>query len=271
MRLIIKHLVLLLLGFGLLWAVLSTIPWVRILHIKENTEASEEKIGLLLWEQISQSERVLKGSGVTQPMDDFLSRLCSQNGLEKSSFHVHVIENSEVNAFAMPGGHIVMYTGLLEEAQHEDEVIGVLAHEMSHVLLSHVMESLAAEVGITVLTNMASGGIGGETLNEMAKFLAKGAYSRSMEEEADRKAVQLLVGSGISPIPLANFLKRMTRDDEKGILNTEWLSTHPDAQIRSKNIVKWAGADTVTISPVLSKQRWQRLKVGIGLHDQTTN
>ena len=106
MRLIIKHLVLLLLGFGLLWAVLSTIPWVRILHIKENTKASEEKIGLLLWEQISHSETVLKGSGVTQPMDDFLSRLCSENGLEKSSFHVHVIENSEINAFAMPGGYI---------------------------------------------------------------------------------------------------------------------------------------------------------------------
>jgi len=268
MRLVFKQFLVLLVGFILIWAVLSTMEWVKLLRIKENTQATEDKIGKLLWEQISNSETVLERRSVTEPMDELLSRLCSRNGIEKSRFRLHIVDNSEINAFAMPGGHIVVYTGLLEETHNEAEIMGILAHEMSHVLLRHVMKSLGAEVGMTVLANAASGGIGGETLNQMAKFLAQGAYSRSLEEEADRNTVQLLVSSGISPLPMADFLKRMTKEDKKDILESEWLSTHPDAQKRAKNISQWAGADTITVAPVLSNRSWQKLREGIRSDDQ---
>jgi predicted Zn-dependent protease len=263
MKLVFKQFVVLLLGFGLIWAALSAINWIKLLRIEENTREMEDKIGELLWEQMNDTETVLLDSSLTKPMNELLSELCAKNGLDNSRFQLHIVESSEVNAFAMPGGHIVFYTGLFEEAHCEDEILGIMAHEMSHVLLNHVMKSLGAEVGLSVLTNLTAGGVGGETLNQIAKFLAKGAYSRSMEEDADRNAVRLLVASGISPLPMANFLRRMAKEDGKDVVESEWLSTHPDAQKRSDNIGRWAGADTITINPVLSEHNWKKLKQAV--------
>ena len=243
-----------------MWGALSAIRWTQWLRIEENTQATEDKIGDLLWEQMNHTETVLLQPGVTKPMDELLSRLCSRNGIENSKFQLHIVERDEVNAFALPGGHIVLYSGLLGEAHSEDEILGVMAHEMSHILLGHVMKSLGAEVSLSVLTNLTAGGVGGETLSQMAKFLAKGAYSRSMEEDADRNAVRLLVAAGISPLPMADFLRRIAKEDGKGVVESEWLSTHPDAQKRSDCIEQWAGADTTTVDPVLSEQSWLKLK-----------
>ena len=115
-----------------------------------------------------------------------------------------VLKDRSVNAFAAPGGHVVVLSGLIDEAKSGDEVAGVLAHEIAHVIHRHPMESLVRAMGLAVLAEALSGdGLGGTA----AMLLAVTAYSREAEAEADATAVALLEGSrGLRSVGLDRFL-----------------------------------------------------------------
>ncbi|MRG96428.1 M48 family metalloprotease [Polyangium spumosum] len=147
---------------------------------------------------------------------------------------VTVVKDDQVNAFALPGGEVFVLTGLLDRAKDDDDQVrGVLAHEIGHAVKRHGVRSLVrnAVFGLTIAFVVGD-------LNDVTATVIAGAsqldtlsYSRSMEEEADAFGVDLLGRRKYSPEGLARFLESL-----ESAPVPELLSTHPDSDARAKAI-----------------------------------
>lgn len=242
--------------FGL-WFVLSRVDWMKLLRIEKITKTTEEKLGDMFWEIYKDKE--ILDSTVTKPVDSILIRICESNGFDRSQVKLHVVDMDEVNAFAMPNGHMVIYKGLLADVKDEAELAGVMGHELAHLQEKHVMKKLVKEVGLSVLISVATGGGGGEVV-EIARLLSSSAYDRKLEKEADIKAVDYMAGANISPDHLANFLYRLGENNPDDLRYLSWISTHPDSKERAEYIVSYARGKVKKPEPVLADTTWQQMK-----------
>ncbi len=129
-----------------------------------------------------------------------------------------------MNAFALPGGQVVVNSGLLRDAESAEEVAGVLAHEISHVELRHTLRNLIHSLGWRAVLGAAMGDLSGGVWANMAQELGELGYSRDMEREADMAGLQLLRRSGVPATGMLRFFVRMERN---GASPPVLLSTHP--------------------------------------------
>ncbi len=168
-------------------------------------------------------------------------------------FKVYVNEQAEMNAFAAPGGHVVLYLPIITAADSPDEVAGVLAHEMGHVVEAHPTEGLVESVGYGVFGMLT---FGNARHKEIAKSLLTNHYSRSDELDADRAGVELLNAAGIDSRGLFGFFERIKTagDDIPGAV--EFLSTHPSGEARRANLEEHVAAG----HPALTEEQWTALR-----------
>ena len=139
-------------------------------------------------------------------------------------FELMVSDASDVNAFALPGGYVVVNAGLLSEARSGEEVAAVLAHELSHVTARHSTQRLAASLGATAALGLVLGVVDLGAPAYTLAHLASLGYERGQEREADELGQALLERAGISPIGMATFFERLSGE----LTPPELLSTHPD-------------------------------------------
>lgn len=134
---------------------------------------------------------------------------------------VDVANVDMINAFALPGGHVVLTRGLIEKAESPDEVAGVLAHELGHVVERHAMIGMVQDFGLNLLLTLVLGGgsHSGEWIVNSGATLASLSYSRRLETRADERGIDMLEASGISPIGFARFFERL--DPLKGDPNAD--------------------------------------------------
>jgi len=173
------------------------------------------------------------------------------------TFRIKVIDIDEVNALAAPGGFIVIFRKLLDDASGPDEVAGVLAHEMGHVIARHAMESVARDMGVSLLMEFALGGFGGGIAGAAGQALLSTAYSRDVEREADRISLDILARAKISSKELTTFFARLAReygDEEK---HFAIISTHPISAERARAVAR---PDPADVRPSLSAAEWASLK-----------
>ena len=215
----------------------SRVDWLSVFDLRETV--IEEKLGDMYWDLYSGSAVFLESDTVLAPLDSLLSHLCEANDIERDKIKLHVVQSNEVNAFAFPDNHLVVFTSLIAKCENQEELCGVMAHEIAHMQKGHIMKKLVKEVGLSALVGMASGGQSGEVLRSTAKLLSSTAYDRTLESEADKTAVFYLLQSGINPEPFGEFLFRLSKEEELPSL-TEWVSTHPDSEKRSIQICNWA-------------------------------
>jgi predicted Zn-dependent protease len=155
------------------------------------------------------------------------------------TFNVIVVDHALVNAFAAPAGYIVIFRGLIDKATSPEEVAGVLAHEMGHVIERHGTEALIRAYGMQIIVGAMVGdasGIGA-TAAEIGAQLAGLAYGRAAEREADRVGVAMLNGANIRGAGLVDFFRRVGKDSagtEGGMMR--YLSTHPPTAERAADI-----------------------------------
>ena len=171
---------------------------------------------------------------------------------------VRVLDHPMENAFALPGGNIAFFRGLIEKAQSADEVAGVLAHELGHVANRDAMRSLIYAGGLSFLAGTLLGDFTGATgMIFAAKILLGTRYSRENETDADRFGVDLINRSGGDARSLAAFLKRAA---DMGPLerNLSIVLTHPVTEDRIKDISQRARHDP--LPSILSPAEWQALK-----------
>ncbi|MFN9596323.1 MAG: M48 family metalloprotease [Bacteroidota bacterium] len=170
--------------------------------------------------------------------------LSSQHILHRDelAWQLHIINNDTIqNAFCTPGGFIYVYTGLMKFVESEDELAGIIAHEVAHGDLRHSTDQLTKQYGIQVLIALLTDS-DSRLLADIGANLVQLSYSRSDESEADRYAVRYLKDTPYSPTAFADFFQRMLqKDGNMGVF--QFLSTHPDPGNRVEKIKEEAMAN----------------------------
>lgn len=150
---------------------------------------------------------------------------------------ITVLRFPVANAFALPGGHILILSELLKTAKSGDEVIGVLAHEIAHVVRRDAMQASMKSAGAALLVSLLIGDVvGGAMLAGGAAAIIDGGYSRDAEAASDFIAVTALNQLGLSARPLADFLERMQQQTAASDFMPTFLSTHPAGTDRARDI-----------------------------------
>jgi len=155
-------------------------------------------------------------------------------------FTFNVIDKPEVNAFALPGGPIYFYSGLLNRMQTKDEIAGVLAHEIIHVTNQHwasqYADNMKRRLGLLVVLNILRAGDTVFDIAAAADTLYTLGYSRRHEEESDRLGYDTMVKAGYNPLGMAETFEFLASQGNSGA--PEFLRTHPDSRRRAENIRK---------------------------------
>ena len=235
MKKLIVLLLFIVLAFGGCIYVISLFNWKKTFGIEKVTTDLDQKLGDVFWESYSADMVEVKDDKVILPIIKMVDQLCSENGIKSSSIKVHVVNNKEINAFAMPGRHLVVHTGLIDFADHEDEIAGVIAHEIAHIESGHVVKKLGKEIGLSILMNLTLGDIGGEVVRNALSTITSTAYDRSLEKEADLKAVDYMIAAKMNPTYLASFLEKLDKQSQTPEV-LQWVSTHPDSKERVRYI-----------------------------------
>ncbi|HUH34151.1 MAG TPA: M48 family metallopeptidase, partial [Daejeonella sp.] len=199
----------------MLWTA-KQVNWMAVFKVEQNTKIAEKKLGELFWDIFRKTETETQSQSAKQAIDSIVFRICTRNKIDPDNIKVHILDKAEINAFALPDGHLVVYSGLILASANPEELSGVLGHEIAHIRLNHVIKKLMKEWGLAYLVSVSTSNSGSAQIKAAAKMLSSTAFDRSLEKEADLRAVDYLVNSDIDPIPFAHFLNRFSIDrDEK--------------------------------------------------------
>ncbi|KQX25688.1 peptidase M48, Ste24p [Sphingomonas sp. Root50] len=185
---------------------------------------------------------------------DLLARRLSTPG---RPMRVGVVDIPVVNAVALPGGRILIFRGLIDEAKSPDELAGVLAHEIGHVEHRHVMVALLRRFGLGLLV-----GSGGSTA-EYGQALLESRYSRAAESEADDYSIERLVKAGISPAPTAALFQRLGKKEAAMPKLFVYMASHPPSAERKKRFDD-ATKQVLYPSPALDPAGWAAVRTMCG-------
>lgn len=159
-------------------------------------------------------------------LEDLVGRLSAEE-TSGYGYRVKVLDLDVVNAFALPGGHIVVFRGLIEQADTPEEVAGILAHEMAHVTERHGTQALLRNLSQSLLFELIYDDPSGGTLGGLSGVLTHLSYSREAEQEADRLAINRLRSANISSQGLVDFFHRLAEQQGELTGPLALLSTHP--------------------------------------------
>jgi beta-barrel assembly-enhancing protease len=205
----------------------------------------EVSIGDQAFEQFRQSGQIVTNSSWAPHVASITSRLLPSVESTGYNFRFHIMQDTNVNAFAMPGGNVVILTGLLEQAENGEEVAGVLAHEIAHVTHRHSLRNIIKSAGLIIFIQAAFGdmsGLAGVAV-EGSRYLLQQKFSRDFEREADDAGWTYLLAGEIDPRGMTRFfgkLKEMAAaqgaEAMEGALSL--LSTHPASVERIERLEK---------------------------------
>ena len=165
-----------------------------------------------------------------------------------------------INAFAAPGGFVVVHTALVGQSGSPEELAGVLAHEVQHVLKRHATKALFRDLSLQVLVAAWTGDVGGlETALETAGTLGKLRFSRQAETEADLEGLRMLQAARIAPGGMVDFFKSLEKMDLPEGLT--YLSTHPRSEDRIRELERLAAGMEVDAVPLLPEVSWEDVKL----------
>ena len=211
---------------------------------------------------------ILRDADVEAYVNRIGAKLAANAGGPQFPYRFRVVNSSDINAFALPGGPIYVNRGVLEQARNEGEVAGVLAHEIAHVALRHgthqASKAYAAQAGISILGGLLGGKMGSNTaqiinavggLGLNALFLK---YGRDLETQADVRGSQILAASGYSPQDMVGFFQTLEKVDKSR--KTSWLSDHPAPPDRIARIQKEQQTLHVTGTPTTNVAELNRVQ-----------
>ncbi len=168
-----------------------------------------------------------------------------------------VVDSKYQNAFALPGGRMVVFSGLLELAENPNAVVAVLAHEFAHVKERHPARLMVSNIGIAALFSVALGDVSGGTVFAAIGQMALGAsYSREMETDADARALKIMNKLQYDMRPIIPLLTELGKKQPNGIFS-ELMNTHPGIEDRIA-VIKQQSEQV--FRPSMTKAEWAALK-----------
>jgi Zn-dependent protease with chaperone function len=158
-----------------------------------------------------------------------------------------VADGPALNAFAAPGGVVVVFSGLIRAVDTPEELAGVLAHEVAHAELRHGLRAMVKKLGLQALITVVLGDMSGGMLGEAAAGLTELKFSRDAEREADRNGMQRLLAAGIDPAGMVRFFEKLDQQDK--LTPPAFLSTHPDSGERATRL----GAEIAALGEIKTR------------------
>ena len=186
----------------------------------------EQKLGESAYRDFLSHQEVMKEGPTVAALGEMIQRMTAQIQDNPYKFDVTVVKSDVVNAFALPGGYVVVFTGLMKKAESGEEVAGVLSHELNHVLQRHGLERLIKSLGLMTVTAIVFGNQQGLVgmMKQLGVELFTLKFGREQETEADLTGLQLLQRAKIDPSGMITFFERLSEKDQGRM---EWFSTHP--------------------------------------------
>ena len=233
-------------------------PFGRV-QFRGMNDQQEVALGLDAYQQVLSESKVVKQGKNVEIVNQVARRLIAAASdpafLEVTKIKpvdfewaVNVVDEDQVNAFCLPGGKIVVYTGIMPVAENEAGLATVMGHEIAHALAHHGAERMAQEKLVQMGLGGASGSIGDmdpaqrqmvmQALNTGAKFGILG-YSRKHESEADHVGLILMATAGYNPQESVKFWGRMTEATAGSAKPPEFASTHPSHETRIADLNEW--------------------------------
>jgi len=167
-------------------------------------------------------------------------KIASASDRQDITYHFEILDEKEVNAFALPGGYIYVFKGLIDKTYSDDEIAGVLAHEIGHVTARHIAKRIRGSMGLNALAIlMTTVQSDSATKQQAYKGLVELVlqYSREDEIEADKLAVKYTRLAGFDPKAIVTFLEKLRKIQyEKPIERAHIYKTHPYLADRIKNV-----------------------------------
>ncbi|RLA35552.1 MAG: hypothetical protein DRR15_07305 [Gammaproteobacteria bacterium] len=210
---------------------------------------AEAQLGRAIMRQIRASGQLVEDPQITEYVNDIGHRIAAQANFDGNhEFTFFVVDDPTINAFALPGGFIGVHTGLLDATRNEDELAGVLAHEVAHVTQRHIARAIHASQRRSILSTAmmlgvilatAAGGLDGDAI-QGAIAVTQGTaaqgqinFTRSNEYEADRVGISALADSGFDPQGMASFFEVISRNTSPSQSQIPaFLQTHPVSSAR---------------------------------------
>lgn len=242
------------LAAGLYYLVIAGVSSVGLQFISPKKEA---ELGKMIYASL------VSGMPVDSAAGEKLAAFAGNLRLsENYSLHFTVVDEKDVNAFAVPGGHIVVYKGILEQMQRPEELVALLGHEASHVNERHSLRNMLQDMTGTFVLSLVLGDMGalGGTIAGNANKLRSLSYSRSLEEDADAKGMERMLQNKVDPKGMIWLMDRL-KAAEKEVRMPGFLSTHPLTEERKATAQKFVSGHKIEteLRPELLES-WEQLK-----------
>ena len=224
---------------GVTFAALIGLFWVAIDYGTEYVVpllpySLQVKLGESVFDELTADKDECHGKAGMTALNDLANRLAKAADYPHE-IAVHVIEGGPVNAYTLPGGILVFYSDLIDQAKDRSQVAGVMAHEIGHVVHYHPMKGLVRQYGVELLVKLASGGYSDllSTLASGGNVLLALRNGRAFERDADDTGVKLLEKLEIRADGIASFFEQMMAKEPKDMAAVAGIwSSHPPTKER---------------------------------------
>ncbi len=222
----------------------------------------EERLGQAVVEHLAPEDRRCTDALRARAIDEIVTTLAAPVRDSPYTFRVMVVDDPTLNALAAPGGYIVIFRGLLERTHSPEELAGVLAHEMQHILHRHATRALLQHASTGLLLAALTGDATGAAAFglESARTLATLQYSRAHEEEADAAGMRMLLAAGIDPAGMISFFEQLRKESRGSPALLKYLSTHPSTEERIQRLEVLARQSPVRPVKLLPDHEWRDIK-----------
>jgi Zn-dependent protease with chaperone function len=219
----------------------------------------EDRIGDVVLAQTRAQMKLIDSGPAHEAVQAIGERLTAGSAYRYRWF---IADRKDINAFAAPGGVIVVHAGLIAQTAQAEELAGVLAHEVAHVEHRHSLKNLMKTAGLSVLLSLVLGDWSGTALGNAAGKLTELKFSRDAETDADREGLRRLVDAGIAPHPMADFFSKLS-SKESGMMPS-MLATHPASAEREERLRSMIAAlPTKQYAPL--PFNWAEIKTSLNL------
>lgn len=237
-----------------LFVLFVTLPFASGFVARFVPRGVERAVGAQMVERVSESSYFCRDPEGLDALQALVDELVE--GIEGDhEFYVYVVDDNHLNAFAAPGGHIVLNRAVIDQAQHAEEVAGVLAHEMAHVIEGHPTRGMVEGLGYGVFKFV----IPGNSLlvaPKMLEDLLTSHHSRADELAADRRGVEILNAAELDSRGFSAYLERLRAKGATIPGAADYFSTHPSGDQRRSAIEPLARPG----NPPIPAATWRRLK-----------
>ena len=253
---IVRDFSILVLVFGALWLI-----GILFFFDKEDTQVlsvdKEIRLGEYFFDNLAKDPQFnIVGNTYTDSCLQLLINRLTDSLETEYEYTIYIFNNPMINAFALPGGNILVSSGLIGQSEKAEELASVIAHEMAHIEKKHLIGKLIKELGLVILMSDDPFLIG-----EVSRSAASTAYDRKKEREADNFALELMERSAIDPRVLGVFFRKLNDKDLDYDKRFEIMMTHPHNDSRIRMALEYELPENFTAIPI--EIDWDTLRITV--------